>query len=102
MPQVAEYYEQVSARFCLSPSFVDSAPATLENRHRSEDFLNLLRRNAVPGDMLDPVQSPFEVVNSHALLENRAEWLFAALGYEAYSWPWFTRVNKKDRDHSRR
>jgi len=65
--RIAKDYEQVSARLSLVPSFIDPAPPAFEDRRRSKDFFYFLRSDGTLGDMLDTVEGPFEIVDSHAL-----------------------------------
>ena len=65
MSQIAKDYEQVSSRSGLPPGFIDTAPAAFEEMGSPEDLIDLLGRNIVACDMLNPVGCPFKVINSH-------------------------------------
>jgi hypothetical protein len=81
MAQVAEDYEQIPARLGLTPGFINASTASPENRRRRENFLNLFRHYRVTVDVLDPVQSPFQVIDAHT----RARQL-AGLSHGAQAW----------------
>lgn len=65
MSQIPEDYEQVSSRGSLPPGFINSAPASFEERGIPEDLIDLLWRNIVALDMGNPAESPLKVINSH-------------------------------------
>jgi len=65
MSQIAEDYQQVSSGFGLSPSFVNSTSAPLEDRSGAEHFLDLFRRDGVLSNMVNAFKRPLKIVDFH-------------------------------------
>lgn len=65
MVQLAEDYRQVSARCGPSPGLVDSSAPALEDRSGTEDFLDLFRGNVMPGNVIDTIKRPCQIIDSH-------------------------------------
>jgi hypothetical protein len=65
MPQIAEDYEQVSARLGLPPGFIHAASTPSEHRRRCENLFKFLRDNRVPGNVLKTVKGPLDVIDAH-------------------------------------
>jgi len=62
-----EDYQQVASRLSLSPRFVDSAFAALEERGGAQDFFDLFSRDGMPSNMVEALKRPFKFVDFHEL-----------------------------------
>jgi hypothetical protein len=60
-----ERLQQISPGFSLSPSFVNSTSAPLEDRRGDQLFFNLFRCDAMSSDMINTFKRSFNIIDSH-------------------------------------